>query len=239
MKKTSKASQVSFSVLPKHIALIIDGNGRWAKEKNKSRSYGHKIGAETLEKVVTFAKEIGIKIVSIYAFSTENWKREKKEVEYLFSLFSKSCTRFLKEDKFDNGIRFLHMGKKEGLPKELADNLALLEEKTKHNSDFIINVGLNYGARDEILRAVNKAIKNGKTLESEKEFANLLDTHLLPDPELLIRTSGEQRLSNFMLYQLAYSEFYFPKTYWPDFKEEDLIEALKSFENRNRRHGKA
>lgn len=235
----TKIKTPSFSVLPKHIALIIDGNGRWAKERRKSRSYGHKKGAETLEKIVRFAKEIGIKVVSIYAFSTENWKRDKKEIDYLFSLFSKTSERFLKDGNSDGGVKFLHMGKKDGLPKELKRNLELLEEKTKHNTDFIVNVGINYGGRDDILRATNKAIKNGKILESEQDFAKLLDTCVLPDPELVIRTSGELRLSNFMLYQLAYSEFYFPKMFWPDFDKKDLIDALKNFENRKRKYGKA
>lgn len=233
----TKINEQSFSVLPNHIALIVDGNGRWAKEKGKSRSYGHRKGAETLEEIVRFAKEIGIKVVSIYAFSTENWKRDKKEVDYLFSLFSKTSEKFLKKDKFDNGVRFLHMGNKDDLPKRLKHNLELLEEKTKHNSDFTINIGINYGGRDEILRAVNKAIKNGETLKDEQDFAKLLDTQLLPDPQLMIRTSGELRISNFMLYQLAYTEFYFTKTYWPDFNKEHLIEALKHFEQRKRRYG--
>jgi undecaprenyl diphosphate synthase len=242
MDKSQLLKDIDKTKIPKHIALVVDGNGRWAKEKNRSRSYGHRKGAETLEKIVRFAHEIGVKIVSVYAFSTENWKRDKKEVDYLFNLFYKTTQRFLHEESnFNQGVRFVHMGRKDNLPKKLTQALVSLEEKSKHNEDFIINIGINYGGRDEILRAVNKALKNEKKELTQSEFENYLDTSALsfPNPDLVIRTSGEMRLSNFMLYQMAYSEFTFPQKYWPAFEDKDLIEAIKEYQTRKRRFGKA
>ncbi len=222
--------------LPRHVAFIIDGNGRWAKKRGFPRSYGHKKGTETLKKIVLYAKKIGIKVVSIFAFSTENWKRPKEEVEYLFKLFKEAAEELLKKDKFD-GVCYRLMGDKSGLPKDFYDLAIILEEKTKNNSDFIVNVGINYGGRDELLRAVNKILESGKKQISQDEFVSFLDTNGLCDPELIIRTSGEQRISNFMLYQMAYSEFYFPKVHWPDFNKKQFDKALEDYAQRNRKFG--
>ncbi len=242
MKNTQQLlKQIDTNQIPNHIALVIDGNGRWAKSKNRSRSYGHKKGAETLEKIVRFAEEIGVKVVSVYAFSTENWKRDKKEVDFLLNLFIKTALRFTKQENFNQGVRFVHMGRKDNLPEKLKQALVNLEQKTKHNTNFTVNIGLNYGGRDEILRAVNKALKAGEKQLTQQQFETYLDTSVLqhPNPDLVIRTSGEMRLSNFMLYQMAYSEFTFPKKYWPAFEKEDLILAIKEYQTRKRRFGKA
>lgn len=222
--------------LPKHVAFIIDGNGRWAQKRGFPRSYGHKKGTQTLKKIVLYAKKLGIKVISIFAFSTENWKRPKDEVEYLFKLFKEAAQDILNKNKFD-GICYRHMGDKNGLPKDFCELVVELEEKTKNNSDFIVNVGINYGGRDELLRTVNKILRSGKQQVSQEEFSGFLDTHGLCDPELIIRTSGEQRISNFMLYQMAYSEFYFPKVHWPDFNEKQFDKALENFTQRHRKFG--
>lgn len=230
-------TELDLNKLPKHIGLIIDGNGRWAKQRNKPRSYGHKVGAETLEKVVLKAKELGIKVVSIYAFSTENWKRPKEEVDYLFNLFENAVKRRLKQGNFDDGICFKYMGDSSRLPKKFWKLAQELMDKTKNNTDFYVNVGINYGGRDELVRAVNKILdKNLKNI-TEQDLKNHLDTADLPDLEFVIRTSGEQRISNFMLFQIAYAELYFTKTYWPDFDENELIKALLDFQGRSRSYG--
>jgi undecaprenyl diphosphate synthase len=223
--------------IPKHIAFIIDGNGRWATARGKSRSYGHKMGVKALEQAIASARKLGVKIVSVYAFSTENWKRPKAEVDYLFSLFASSAKKILKKNNFNNGIRYQHMGDSSKLPEHLQDLAKQVIEKSAHNNDFVVNLGINYGGRDELVRAFNKMAQKGMTNISIADIQNHLDTNCLPDPELIIRTGGEQRISNFMLFQMAYSEFYFTKTYWPDFDEKELIKAFVDYQNRNRRFG--
>lgn len=234
-----KLDTLGINKLPKHIAFVIDGNGRWAKEKNKSRSYGHKIGVQTLEKILKTCKNIEIEVVSVFAFSTENWKRSEDEVKFLFKLFESYAKSLLKEVKKDTSIKFRHMGNLAQLPKSLQKLLVSLQEQTNNNTGFTINIGINYGGRDEILRAVNKILAQGKTNITAQEFEAYLDTAGICDPEFIIRTSGEERVSNFMLYQMAYSEFYFPKVYWPAFTEDHLLEALQVFQNRKRRYGAA
>ena len=222
--------------VPNHIAFIIDGNGRWAKQKNKPRSYGHKVGVQTLKTAIKNAREFGVKVVSVYAFSTENWNRPKDEVNYLFKLFLINAKQLLKKKDF-NGIRYNLMGDLSKLPDELVKIATDIMEKTKNNTEFVVNIGINYGGRDEIVRAVNKCIAQGKKSVTIDDIKQNLDTNFLDDPQLIIRTGGEQRISNFMLFQMAYSEFYFTKTYWPDFDKNQLEKALLDYEARDRRFG--
>lgn len=222
--------------VPKHIAFIIDGNGRWAKSKNKPRSYGHKIGVETVKKIVKASREFGIKVVSIFAFSTENWNRPKTEVDYLFKLFLQNAKQILKKTDFE-GVRYNLMGDIKGLPKELQDVALQIMKKTKDNSDFVVNIGINYGGRDELRRSYEKLIKQNKKQISVQDIKDNLDTNFLIDPELVVRTGGEMRISNFMLFQMAYAELYFTKTYWPAFDENELLKALYDFQSRERRFG--
>lgn len=222
--------------LPKHIGFIIDGNGRWAKKRGFPRSFGHKKGLDRLKKIVRYCKELGVKIVSVFAFSTENWKRPKEEIDFLFDLFRKLCNDLLKKQDYE-GVCYRMIGDKETIPTDMKELALRLEEKTKNNTDFTVNFAVNYGGRDEIVRAVNKILKSGKQQITKEEFATYLDTSFQDDPELIIRSSGELRISNFMLYQMAYSEFYFPKTLWPDFNKKELLKALESYSSRKRRFG--
>lgn len=233
----TKKIDLDFNHIPKHIAFIIDGNGRWAKKRNMPRSYGHKVGLDMLEKAVKSARKLGVKIVSIFVFSTENWKRPKEEVDYLFGLFEKSVQKILKKNNFDNGVCYRHMGDLSKLSENMQNLTKQIIEKSKHNQDFIVNVGLNYGGRDELVRTYNKMANKGLKDITIKDIEENLDTNGLPDPEFVIRTSGEQRISNFMLFQMAYSELYFTPTYWPDFDEKELIKALQDFQTRKRKFG--
>ncbi len=228
--------ELDLNNIPKHIAFIIDGNGRWAKKQGKPRTFGHKKGADAVEKSVQAARKFGVKVVSIFAFSTENWKRPKEEVSIIFKIFEHGVKKILKSKNF-NGICYRHLGKKEGLPETFRKLVVELEEKTKNNNDFFVNVAINYGGRDEIVRAINKIIESGKQKITIEDLHNELDTKGLPDPDFVIRTSGEERISNFMLFQIAYSELYFPKTYWPDFDEEEVKKALIEYQGRKRRYG--
>lgn len=223
-----------FVRLPEHIGYIIDGNGRWAKERNKPRSYGHKIGFEALRKILKATFDLGIKYVSVYAFSTENWNRPKDEVDYLFKLIRNYLKTDFKKDFKD--VRLNIMGDYTKFPKDLSDACKNAIEDSKEIQDHILNLGINYGGRDEIIRAINLA-KNNDVAITKENFGQFLYTSNQPDPDFIIRTSGEQRISNFMLWQSAYSEFYFPKTYWPAFDEKELVLALHEFEKRNRRYG--
>mgnify|MGYP004653306343 CR=1 FL=1 len=221
--------------IPTHIAFIIDGNGRWAKERNMPRSYGHKVGFNTLIKILKECFNLGIKYVSVYAFSTENWNRPKKEVDYLMNLFRKMLKSNLLND-FPN-IKINIMGDYTRFPEDLAKSIEDVMNETKDNDGGIMNLGLNYGGRDEIVYAVNKLLKLGKKEITKEEFASMLYTSSQPDPDFIIRTSGEQRLSNFMPWQSAYAEFYFPKTYWPAFNKKELHNALIEYSKRDRRFG--
>ncbi len=225
-----------FKKLPKHIGFIVDGNGRWAKKRGMPRSFGHKVGLETLKQNIFSSFKLGIQVVSIFGFSTENWNRPQEELDGLFELF----TNFLKSGGFDfdtMGIRLNVMGDYTKFPKNLADEIERTLERTKHYTNFVLNLGINYGGQDELVRAVNKLIKQGKTAVTKQDIEDNLYTAGLPKPDLVIRTSGEYRISNFMLWQMAYSELYFTKTYWPDFKFKGLIKALKNYQKRNRRFG--
>ncbi|MBQ8430418.1 MAG: di-trans,poly-cis-decaprenylcistransferase [Clostridia bacterium] len=221
--------------IPKHIAFIIDGNGRWAKLKGLPRKEGHIKGFNILEEVYAMVREVGIEYVSIYAFSTDNWNRPKEEVDGLVKLFKKAIKIFNKKEYADCKIEFF--GDVSRFGEEIEKGAKDVMEKTKNNTAFHINLCLNYGGREEIVKAVNDLIKEGKTEITVQDISSHLYSKNCPDPDFIVRTSGEQRLSNFMLWQASYTELYFPKTLWPDFSKEDLIEAIKEYSSRSRRFG--
>ena len=228
--------------IPEHVAIILDGNGRWAKKRNMPRNYGHIKGSENVEKVCKAANEFGIKYVTMYAFSTENWKRPGTEVSALMKLlrnYLKDCVK--KANK--NNMRIRVIGEINRLDEDIRNAIIELDEISKNNTGLNLTIAINYGARDEMMRAMRKAMqdaKDGKFLIEEfgeDMFAGYLDTKGIPEPDLLIRTSGEQRLSNFLLWQLAYTEFYFTDVLWPDFDKEELWKAIQYYNNRERRYG--
>ncbi|KGR80323.1 isoprenyl transferase [Ureibacillus manganicus] len=230
-------------LLPKHIAIIMDGNGRWAKKRALPRIAGHHEGMKIVRKVARIADDLGgIKVLTLYAFSTENWKRPKSEVEYLMSLPEKFLSSFLPE-LMERNIKVTMMGNKEELPKHTQKVLNDAMEKTKNNTGLILNFAMNYGSRNEIvnaMKAILSKVESGqlKVDDIDESIVNdYLMTKELPEPDLLIRTSGEVRLSNFMLWQLAYTEFWFTETLWPDFDEQTFLEAIHEYQNRNRRYG--
>ena len=223
--------------LPLHIGIIMDGNGRWAKARGKNRLVGHREGVESVRVIVEAAKKLGIKYLTLYAFSTENWKRATEEVNGLMLLFE----QFLKSEKklmLKENIRLRIIGKKEGVSDRLLKIIDEVEKETYlENPSLELNIAFNYGGRPEIVDAVNQMLKEGITEITEESFKNYLYNKSLPDPELIIRTSGELRTSNFLLWQSAYSEYYITDLYWPDFREAQLIEAVESYMKRDRRFG--
>ena len=221
--------------IPNHIAIIMDGNGRWAKKKGLPRTFGHKEGAVALRKIIAHAAKIGVKYLTVYAFSTENWKRSQDEVSALMFLF-KSYIKNEEKNIMENNIRFMVSGRRENVSKSLLEAIDNLQEKSKNNSGLTFNIAFNYGGRAEILDAVNRILKSGRTEITEEEFSKYLYNNI-PDPELLIRTSGELRISNFLLWQIAYSEIYITDTLWPDFDEKELDKAIESYNKRERRFG--
>ena len=228
--------------LPKHIAIIMDGNRRWAKAKGKPSSFGHKEGAKTLEKIVRYANKIGIEHITVYAFSTENWRRTEEEVSALMGLFQSYLDDYAKRADTEN-IKVKIIGNREGLSKRMVSSIEKCMERTKNNTGIVFNIALNYGGRDELIQAIRKVaidIKENK-LEvdeiNEEIISNNLYTKGQPDPDLLIRTSGEIRLSNFLPWQLVYSEFVFVEKNWPDFEEKDLDSAIEEYQKRNRKFG--
>lgn len=224
------------SATPKHVGFIMDGNGRWAKLRGKPRSFGHIKGSDNVEKVVTGCFERGVYAVTLYAFSTENWSRPKEEVDKILSLLEKFLRKYIKT-LVKNEVKLVFSGDLSVLPKSLKN---LAEEKTQQTENFtknVLNIALNYGSRAEIIRACNALIKSGKSEVTEKDFENELYTKFLPEIDLIVRTGGEKRLSNFFMYQAAYAELYFTDVYWPDFKEEELDKALLWFSKRQRRFG--
>lgn len=221
--------------VPNHVAIIMDGNGRWAKEKNKPRVFGHKAGAETLRKIMEYSRKIGVKYLTVYAFSTENWKRSKEEVDALMFLF-KNYIKSERENLLKNKIRFMVSGRKEGVSNSLLEAIEELEEVTSKDYEMTMNIAFNYGGRAEIIDAVNKIILSGKKDITEEEFSKYLYNDI-PDPDLVVRTSGEFRISNFLLWQIAYSEIYITDKYWPDFDEEEMNKAILSYSKRERRFG--
>lgn len=221
--------------VPSHIAIIMDGNGRWAKKRGMPRTYGHKAGADTLRKILTYCGELGVKYLTVYAFSTENWKRAKEEVDALMFLFK----TYLKNEKkllMKNNVKFLVSGRTEGVSQDLLTEINRLEEATKGNTGITLNIAFNYGGRAELVDAIKEIIKHDEK-EITEEIVEKYLYNQLPDPELLIRTSGEMRISNFLLWQIAYSEIYVTETYWPDFDRDELIKAIESYQKRERRFG--
>ena len=229
--------------IPNHVAVILDGNGRWAKKRLMPRNYGHMQGAKTVEKICEEAWNMGIKYLTVYAFSTENWKRPQEEVDALMKLLTKYLDDFKNRSEADNMVLRV-IGDKTGLNDEIRAKIAEIEELTKDNQGLNFTIAINYGSRDEMVRAMKKLsqdVKDGKVSPddiSENMFENYLDTVGIPDPDLLIRTSGEQRLSNYLLWQLAYTEFYFTDVLWPDFSRKDLEDAVIVYNKRDRRFGK-
>ena len=234
--------QLDKEKMPKHVAVIMDGNGRWAAKRNLIKKAGHKAGADTLEKISRHADKLGIKHFTVYAFSTENWKRSEEEVSGLMDLLRKYLDDHIKRAKRDN-IRVDVIGDVTRLDKDIQEKIETLKEISKDKTGLFLHIALNYGGRDEILRAVRKMagdIKEGKKEISdidEKFFSSYLDTKDIPDPELLIRTSGEERISNFLLWQIAYSEMNFSEKLWPDYTEKDFDEAIYNYQHRERRFG--
>ena len=222
--------------LPNCIAFIIDGNGRWAKKKGMPRMYGHRFGIERVKDTIKFCDELKIKEIMFYCFSTENWNRPKPEVDGLFELFRDFV--FNEAQKyFDKNIKFVLIGDKTKIPNDILKQSEIVEQKTKDCTGLKVGLCINYGGRFDILNAVNMALKSGKNQIDRLEFEKLLLTNEFHNPDLIVRTGGEMRISNFLLYQMAYSEFYFTKTYWPDFDKKQLKIAIVDFQKRNRRFG--
>lgn len=230
-------------IMPRHVAIILDGNGRWAKKRGMPRNYGHVQGAKNVEVICEEAYRMGIQYLTVYAFSTENWNRPKEEVDALMKLlrnYMKTCLSTAKKNRMC--VRVL--GDKTGLDEDIRSRIIQLEEATKDNDGLHFQIALNYGGRDEIIRAVKKAAVKAKEggLEAEditeEYFSGLLDTCGLPEPDLLIRTCNEQRISNFLLWQLAYTEFYFTPLAWPDFSKDELVKAVEAYNHRDRRYGR-
>ena len=228
--------------IPEHVAIILDGNGRWAKSKGMPRNYGHTQGARNVEAICEEAWNMGIKYLTMYAFSTENWSRPESEVSALMKLlrnYMKNCIKTAHK----NNMRVRILGDKSRLAKDIRESIAKLEYETRNNDGLNFQIAINYGSRDEMLRAMRRMasdIKAGTLKEeeiSEPVFADYLDTAGIPDPDLLIRTSGEQRISNYLLWQIAYSELYFCSVPWPDFTKEELEKAIADYNNRDRRYG--
>ncbi|MFT4106510.1 MAG: isoprenyl transferase [Lacrimispora sp.] len=229
-------------VIPEHVAIILDGNGRWAKKRGLPRSLGHKEGCVTVEKTVEDAARLGIKYLTVYGFSTENWKRSREEVGALMQLFRYYMVRLLKVAKANN-VRVKMIGDRERFDQDIIEGIEKLVEQTKDNTGLTFVIAVNYGGRDEIVRAARKILQDGQEGRllpedmTEQIFNSYLDTADIPDPDLLIRTSGELRLSNYLLWQLAYTELYVTDCYWPDFNQDELIRAIEAYNSRERRFG--
>ena len=225
--------------VPQHVAIILDGNGRWAKKKGMPRNYGHAQGSKNVERICKEAYKMGIKYLTVYAFSTENWSRPKSEVDALMKLlrnYMKTCLKTAEK----NRMKVRVIGDKTALDDDIRKRIDELEEASKNNDGLNFQIALNYGSRDEMIRAMKKMLADGHTNPdemSEALFEHYLDTAGMPDPDLVIRTSGEQRVSNFLLWQMAYSEFYFTPVLWPDYNKETMIEAIRAYSKRDRRFG--
>lgn len=230
--------QIDFSRLPRHVAVIMDGNGRWAEKRRLPRIEGHRAGADSVREVVETGARLGIEFLTLYAFSKENWKRPKHEVSTLWRLLKDYLT---KQDKVlvKNNLRLKVIGQRERIPASVRRELDRVEELTKKNSGLTVILALSYGGRDEIVEAVKKISKEKVDMESldEEKFSRYLDTAEIPDPDLLIRTSGELRVSNFLLWQIAYSEIWITPEFWPDFRKKHLLQALIDYQKRERRFG--
>ena len=227
----------------KHIAIIMDGNGRWAKKRGMPRTFGHKKGAENVVKITRSMKESGVKYLTLYAFSTENWQRSKDEVDALMQLLNEYLDKELKEI-MENNVRIVFIGERYMLSDTIQQKMHYLEEESAKNSDLTLCIALSYGSRQELLSAVKSIAQKVQNNQinindiDQEIFANELYTKGIPDPDILIRTSGEQRISNYLLWQIAYTELFFTDTLWPDFSKEELLEIIKKFASRERRYGK-
>ncbi len=225
--------------VPKHIAIIMDGNGRWAKQKGWPRSQGHLAGMRVLEKMPKWCVDRGIKHLTVYAFSTENWKRPKKEVEFLMSKFKEYVDKNL-NDFIKNDVRITVVGRRDNIPKDMLERIDRAENKTSKCRTFNLNIAFNYGGRDEIIRGIRHLLSKGKKSVSsltEDNFRDYLDHPEIPDPDMIIRTGKEIRLSNFLLWSSSYSELYFSNIMWPEFNQKELDKALRYFTKRSRRFG--
>lgn len=229
--------------VPEHIAIILDGNGRWAKKRLMPRNYGHMQGSKAVELVCEEAYNIGVKYLTVYAFSTENWQRPSDEVQAIMKLlrnYLKDCIKTTSK----NNMKVRILGDKSGLDDDIREQIDNLEKESSKNTGLNFQIAINYGSRDEMVRAMRKMtadITNGVLKETditEEVFSSYLDTRGIPDPDMIIRTSGEQRLSNFLMWQSAYSEFYFPEVLWPDFNRKELVKAIEAYNKRDRRYGK-
>ena len=232
-----KAEEIDFANLPRHIAIIMDGNGRWAKKRKMPRTAGHAVGAETFRKVATYCKDIGLEYLTVYAFSTENWRRPKEEVDTIMNIFRdylKDSADFKKEN-----IKLKFLGDRSGMPEDLLELMDQAEYNSKDATGLCVYMAVNYGGRNELAQAVRNIISEGISAEdiTEETVSSHLYAPDCPDPELIIRPSGEYRLSNFLIWQSAYSEFWFSNVLWPDFSTDDLERAIDDFNNRNRRFG--
>lgn len=234
-KHDDTAGQVDFSRLPRHIAIILDGNGRWAKRRFRPRSYGHRMGVQNMVRICSHAFRLGVRIVTVYALSTENLYRPKEELDGLFELIRTYFSK--KKDKLlEMGVKINVIGDLSVFPADIRENILHVMDETNSYTDGLFNICLDYGSRQEIVRAVNAAVAQGRFVD-EASFAALLQTGGLPDPDLIIRTGGEVRLSNFLLYQAAYSELYFSNKMWPEFSKRDLEKAIENYSARDRRFG--
>lgn len=229
-------------IVPRHVAIIMDGNGRWAKERGLPRTEGHRQGIKRVREILRTASEAGVKYLTLFAFSSENWKRPKTEIQMLMRSLDNFLNQNLKE-LIDNNIRLNVLGRKEPIPDYLWKNLNKVQDQTRKNNGLVVNLAFNYGARQEIVDAVNKVVKDSLDKKIDLEdinvdnFGSFLYTAGIPDPDLLIRTSGEMRLSNFLLWQLSYAELYFVRICWPEFKKDNFLEALQEYGRRTRRFG--
>ncbi|WP_185850939.1 isoprenyl transferase [Blattabacterium cuenoti] len=243
MKKFLDKNKIDFNNLPHHVAIIMDGNGRWAKKRGQMRTYGHENAIQSVKETVNGCKELGIPYITLYVFSSENWNRPKKEIEDLTCLFYSNIRNFF-EEIHDSNVKIITIGEIEKFSEKIQKELFFLRKKTRNNTSITLILALSYGAREEILRAtktIAKKVSQGYLSLDEINafsFNNFLYTKEIPDVDLIIRTSGEQRISNFLLWQSAYAELYFTNILWPDFRKKDLYEAIINYQKRNRRFGK-
>ncbi len=228
--------QLDLKKIPRHVAIIMDGNGRWAKERGQIRLQGHLAGMEALREIVRHSQRLGVEYLTVYAFSTENWKRPADEVSGIFKLVVKYVNSELKELN-ENNVRVSILGDWSAIPKESADSIRLALKTTENNDGLKFNIALNYGGRAEITRAVNKLMSEGRTNVTEDDISGALYTAGMPDPDVIIRTSGENRLSNFLIWQAAYSEIVLTDVYWPDFTPEEYERCIIEYQSRDRRFG--
>lgn len=237
IRDRGRALGLDLGRLPRHVAFIMDGNGRWATAQGKPRTWGHRAGVKAVKGLVRHARALGIEVVTLYAFSTENWRRTQEEVSFLLGLFDEVVKRECRE-LADEGVRLKFIGDLTRFPVSLQRTLSWAEAETAANSALLLQIAVNYGGRSEIVQAVNRLLAEGASAPvSEETFANALYTGGVPDPDLIVRTSGEMRLSNYLLWQAAYAEIYVTDTLWPDFDQEAFLKALLAFQSRDRRFG--